>query len=305
MHGKLWVESSTEGKDKGSTFYVEIPKKEVAVPAIDSQPVVWSNTVITDENIPSTPHKHTILLVEDNEDLRAYVSFLLRPFYTIIPARNGQEALEKLAKNNCQLILSDVMMPIMDGFEFLDTVKSNAIYRNIPFIMLTARAELKDRLKALRIGVDDYMLKPFDETELLVRIKNLLTNYESRLNYFSKSQASEQAEILSIPEQDKLWLQNLEMLVLRDINNSIFSVDYLVQILDTNRNTFYSKVKTLTGLSPNKYVQLIRLQKAKDLLENSTLSVKEITEKVGFKTPDYFTRLFKNEYGKLPSDYLR
>ena len=95
------------------------------------------------------------------------------------------------------------------------------------------------------------------------------------------------------------------MLVLRDINNSIFSVDYLVQILDTNRNTFYSKVKTLTGLSPNKYVQLIRLQKAKDLLENSTLSVKEITEKVGFKTPDYFTRLFKSEYGKLPSDYLR
>jgi signal transduction histidine kinase/DNA-binding response OmpR family regulator len=307
MDGKMWVESQA----KGSTFFVEIPKNEVVIAAKSQEVFVADKSNITQENnanLPTTTdRKHTILLVEDNADLREYVSFLLAPFYNIVTAKNGKDALGKLSATSCQLILSDVMMPIMDGFEFLDAVKSNAVYRNLPFIMLTARAELKDRLKALRTGVDDYLIKPFDETELLVRIKNLLSNYDNRVNYVADNppHGESKNDSLSVSERDEKWLQNLEILVLENISNSIFSVDYLVEVLGTNRNTFYGKVKTLTGLSPNKYIQAIRLQKAKELLENSTLSVREITEKVGFKTPDYFTRLFKKEYGKVPSDYLR
>jgi signal transduction histidine kinase/DNA-binding response OmpR family regulator len=349
MKGKMWVESSSESKsesessllrelgeneNQGSTFFVEIPKKEIIAMLSTENELEIQQELATNptgfknlSDLKST-HQHTILLVEDNADLREYVSFLLSPFYNIITANNGREGLKKLAVNslqlandsgelptvsvataNCQLILSDVMMPIMDGFEFLEIVKSKAEYRNIPFIMLTARVELKDRLKALRIGVDDYLIKPFNEAELLTRIKNLLKNYENRLDFHSENQPIEAAEIVEndflISEADRLWLQKLETIILKEVNNSIFNIDYLVELLEINRNAFYSKVKALTGLSPNKYIQAIRLQMAKDLLENTDFSIKEITQKVGFKTPDYFTRLFKKEYGKLPSEYLK
>jgi CheY-like chemotaxis protein len=356
MNGKMWVKSQINEKNSGSTFAVQIPKKEVLTMVSTADELAINGTFVPPVSLSlntisntSVTHQHTILLVEDNADLREYVSFLLSPFYNVVMAKNGKEGLERLTDNrrtlrltdarssldggrtfvphltenetlvnrqpsskasvNRQpsLILSDVMMPIMDGFEFLKTVKAEAAYRNIPFIMLTARVELKDKLKALRIGVDDYLMKPFDEVELLTRIENLLANYEERKNFVIESPNTNETAVEehTITPKEQLWLEELEQLVLKEIDNSIFSIDYLIDQLNINRNTFYNKTKALTGLSPNQYIRTIRLQMAKELLTTTDLSIKEIATKVGFKKTDYFSRLFKKEYGKSPSAYLK
>jgi YesN/AraC family two-component response regulator len=193
----------------------------------------------------------------------------------------------------------------MDGFEFLEKVKADEQWSSLPFIMLTARAEIQTKLKALRIGVDDYLLKPFDEEELLVRIANLLANYDERQAFAQTETLDETAVILtpSISDDDQKWLITIENIILEKMNDSIFSIDYLSDVVYMNRKTFYKKLKQLTGLTPIKYIRLIRLQKAKSLLEQGK-SVKEAALQVGFQKAGYFSTLFKKEFGKSPSEYF-
>jgi len=202
------------------------------------------------------------------------------------------------------LILSDVMMPIMDGFEFLDKVKAHDKWRGLPFIMLTARAEIQTRLNALRIGVDDYLLKPFDEEELLVRVKNLLGNYKERVatTQVIPEDTLEQPKEITISKTDQEWLTTLEQLIFKEMNNSTFSVDFLADVLSINRKTLYNKIKELAGLTPTKYIRAIRLQKAKNLLEEG-MAINVVALQVGFQNTEYFSALFKENFGKAPSSY--
>jgi YesN/AraC family two-component response regulator len=257
------------------------------------------------EDKPTEVKNETVLIVEDNHDLRDYLSFILSPHYNIVTAENGQEALDKLPTANCQLILSDLMMPIMDGFEFLEKVKANDKWRGLPFIMLTARAELQTRLSALRIGVDDYLLKPFDEEELLVRVKNLIGNQTERKIFVEEEALHENSDSIetNISAVDQQWLEQTEKLILKEMGNSIFSNDHLADLLSISRDVLYKKIKSLTGLTPTSYTRLIRLQKAKSLLHQGK-SVKEVSHEVGFQKPEYFSKLFKKEFGKLPSEYV-
>ncbi|MCR9290829.1 MAG: response regulator, partial [Bacteroidetes bacterium] len=327
MKGKLWVESSIDGSNQGSTFFFQFPKKEVlGMLSTESQRLInekefnngekeEARELINDKVASSAQHSDhpTILLVEDNPDLRDYVSFLLSPYYEVITAENGKEALEQLAVGSSQsaanqlpsLILSDVMMPIMDGFELLEKVKAHPQWRGLPFIMLTARAEMPTKLKALRVGVDDYLLKPFQEEELLVRIANLLANYDERKAY-AQTETTDETKTpsqLTISEDDQKWLEKVEQIILEKMNDSLFSIDYLAELHALNRKTFYKKIKQLTGLTPTKYIRAIRLQKAKLLLEQGK-SVKEAAYEVGFQKADYFSSLFKAEFGKSPSESL-
>jgi signal transduction histidine kinase/CheY-like chemotaxis protein len=363
MKGKMWVESSTDDTNHGSTFFFQFPKKEVlGMLSTEQQLLIQQEetTIIRDTNQNKTTTEieqsisddeslTTILLVEDNPDLRDYISLILSPYYKVITAGNGAEGLERLTdaspacqgrtgrldggrtlvprltektENNHQakppssdegtsvhrppsLIISDVMMPIMDGFEFLEKVKADEQWSSLPFIMLTARAEIQTKLKALRIGVDDYLLKPFDEEELLVRIANLLANYDERQAFAQTETLDETAVILtpSISDDDQKWLITIENIILEKMNDSIFSIDYLSDVVYMNRKTFYKKLKQLTGLTPIKYIRLIRLQKAKSLLEQGK-SVKEAALQVGFQKAGYFSTLFKKEFGKSPSEYF-
>jgi YesN/AraC family two-component response regulator len=200
------------------------------------------------------------------------------------------------------------MMPVMDGFEFLEKVKAHPQWRQIPFIMLTARAEIQTKLKALRIGVDDYLLKPFEEEELLVRIENLLNNYELREEYRQSDISNKNANDTpaNISDRDAAWLRKLEDTVKKEMNNSLFGNDYLAEQLNINRNTLYHKIKSLTGLTPNQYVRTIRLRVAKELLESGQIkTLTEITTKVGFQKNDYFSKIFKKEFGKSPMTYIK
>jgi len=318
MNGKMWVESQVSGIHQGTTFFIEIPKKEVISMVSTSEKLAINQPLITTTTIPTIIEKvqsdiefPQLLIVEDNYDLSDYLKSLLLPYYQIATAENGEEALNWLSNNKRpSLILSDVMMPIMDGFEFLEHVKNNEQLSGIPFVMLTARGELKDKLKALRIGVDDYLVKPFKEEELLVRIENLLANYEERVAYQQTEEPSneENNEEQLAPKNskaDQLWLEQLETLIQKNITDSRFSVDYVAETIAMNRNSLYKKIKRLTGLTPNQYIRVVRLQMAKDFLENRTYnSIKEVAAEVGFQRSDYFAKLYKKEYGKAPIDYF-
>ena len=310
MKGEMWAKSHINEIKTGSTFYLQFPKKEIIKMITTEEQVIINDEkkLITTpisftENKSTEVKEETILIVEDNYDLRDYLSFILLPHYNIITAENGQEGLEKLAITNCQLILSDVMMPIMDGFDFLEKVKANDRTRGLPFIMLTARAESQTRLNALRIGVDDYLIKPFNEEELLVRVKNLIANYKERKIFIAEESHDENSALLEpiISAPDQQWLEQAEKLILKEMGNGVFSNDYLADLLSISRDTLYKNIKIFTGLTPTKYARLIRLQKAKTLLAQGK-SVKEVSYEVGFQKPEYFSKLFKKEFGKLPSE---
>ncbi|MFT5913210.1 MAG: DNA-binding response OmpR family regulator/anti-sigma regulatory factor (Ser/Thr protein kinase) [Paraglaciecola sp.] len=311
MNGKIWVESEWT---VGSTFFITLPRKEVfgMVEMETVEETVQTLQVQTLHGNVCTMNTPKILIVEDNYSLRDYLETILTPHYQIETAKNGQVALDILENNKTSktpqpdLILSDIMMPVMDGYELLTILKSKADYRNIPVIMLTARADIQDKLKALRIGVDDYLLKPFDEEELLTRIKNLLVNYEER-QALAKTENIEEtttevdADVAA--QIDAEWLEKMEEIVIAKMQDSQFSTEYLAELMFVNRKTLYLKIKILTGLTPNKYIRSIRLQKAKILLEEGK-SVKETAYQVGFQKVQYFSKLFKSEYGKSPSNYL-
>lgn len=324
MNGKMWVESSTEADTHGSTFFLHLPKIIAEAIPTETETAVRKTAQLPqiERNVEQT-NLQTILLVEDNLDLREYIAFLLAPFYKVVTAEHGKEALAYLNKAETQqkhfpsLIISDMMMPIMDGLEFLQHVKSNDKWRSVPVIMLTARAELANKIKALRIGIDDYMVKPFDETELLIRIENLLQNYEERKTYalaqFSttaKTTAAEQNNIedtlVMTSNDDEIWLQKIEAITIQNLTNPQFSMDFIADELGLNRVTFYQRIKQLTGLTANQYVRAIRLKIAKDYLENQTYeTVKDVAQAIGFSRIDYFTKLYEKAYSKKPSAYFK
>ena len=206
------------------------------------------------------------------------------------------------------LILSDVMMPVMDGFQLLKNLKGSDQFRHIPVIMLTARAALGDKLKALRIGVDDYLLKPFETEELVVRITTLLKNTLERKMLYQPALAGQEQEE---PEGPKLlkadleWLEKLEHLVKEQISDPKFNLPQLASQLFISERQLHRRIKSLIGLTPNKYIREIKLQKARTLLEERICStVLEVSFAVGFSKADYFSKVFQQRFGKLPSAYL-
>ncbi len=315
FHGDLKVKSIL---GSGSTFYFEFPKKEVlgfvkeetgdadAVAHSDSFAIESLSTSAVVDKVPIEAQA-SILLVEDNPSLRQYLQLILNNKFQLSIAENGKVAMEVLAKlPNCQLIISDVMMPVMDGYQLLEKLKSDERWRSIPVVMLTARAALDDKLKALRIGVDDYMLKPFEEEELIVRIENLLSNRQERQKQIAESPKTLQGEATApVSQVDLEWLKKVEQAMQAQINNSQFTIDQLAHSLFISERQFSRKIKKLTGLTPNKYIREIKLQKARALLEMRRYNtVSETCLAVGFSKAEYFSQLYKKRFGKLPSSYF-
>lgn len=309
FNGKLWVESQEE---LGSTFFVQFPIKKLD--KIDAP--IHKNQISDRKIIETNPirprgsksSKELILLVEDHLELQEYIQFILNDFYELKVVANGKEALDYLGEGKLpSLIISDLMMPIMDGFELLNELKKSKFYSHIPCIMLTARVDIEDKLKALRIGVDDYLTKPFNEEELIARIENLLVNYQLRKEFLKENVSKEsEKEIVQLSMEDQEWLEKLENVILEKINHHSFSIDFLAEMMFINRDKLFKKTKKLTGLTPNQYVRTVRLQLAKRLLEKREgLKVKDVASKVGFQKVEYFSKLYKEQFGKSPSEYIR
>ena len=310
MKGDLTVESEW---GKGSTFSLTFPYKEGPshkILQIDEKEVF---PIEQDQLIPlSNPNRPKILLVEDNLDMQQLIQSLLKDDFDYIQARDGQEAWELLEQNHpsiqdVSLILSDIMMPRMDGYALLEKIKSHESWKRKPVIMLTARGAEADKLTALRMGVDDYLTKPFSPKELKARLHNLISNYQARKAFLVEE---EQNQVLSAADQiaqvDLNWLQELEKIILEAIaKGTKLTAIYVADQVAMSERQLFRKIKALTGLSVNKYIQEIKLQKARSLLEEKVYrTISEVAYASGFNTPGYFTTVFEKHFGKRPGEYL-
>ena len=324
LGGKIWVESEW---GKGSTFYFRFPRKSIgrAQLVVGSQAELAEPTTFTMPTVPvekaapptiQPSNRPAILIVEDNPELRSYMQVLLEDEYKVITAENGKVAWEALTNSpipqfpNSQfpdLIISDLMMPVMDGFQLLEKIKAHETLRHLPVIMLTARADVRVKLRALRIGVDDYLTKPFVEEELQVRIKNLLHNYRERVKALAENGDRVEnvlPEKPSMAAADAEWLEQVEAIFSKTMADSQFKLDWVAGQMHLSERQFNRRLKQLTGLTPNNYLREMRLQRARDFLhEGRYTSVKEVGFAVGFSNTKYFSNLFQERFGVLPSEY--
>ncbi len=315
LDGKLEVESQW---GQGSTFRLYLPAIEAAaglekptVVLTEKQPLPLPDPDEAETSIIPLSGRSKILIVEDNLDMQQLITTLLGDTYDYVLVNNGQEAWNLLKTNDpstqdISLILSDVMMPQMDGYALLNHIKQHDRWANYPVIMLTARASEKDKLKALRKGVDDYLTKPFSPAELMARIQNLLNNYHQR--------QAVQEEMIPVKPQfaratslDQTWLEEIETIALNALERQIdLNANYLANEMAISARQLSRKVKALTGLSIGRYIQEIKLQKARYLLESKSLgTIAEVVYACGFKSPSYFAQLFSQHFGKLPSDFMQ
>ncbi len=314
MKGEISVNSVLE---EGSHFILSFPRKEVLGSQIieNTDPLFSTNRGETIQDImmdKKTKEKKekTVLIVEDNNSLRDFLESILEDNYNIITAFNGEVAIKKLEEiesdNSVRpdLILTDIMMPVMDGYEFLEAIKTDERFSWIPTIVLTARADQKDMLKALRIGVDDYLIKPFDEGELIARIHNLI-DYSDQKQDFNLEERMDNSGIPVISQEDQEWLQNFEDFVKTHIKSNTISVSWIAHEFALSESTLLRQLKRLTGHSPSKYIQELRLNEAKELLETRRYnSISKVAYAIGYKDSSSFSRAFKARFGKSPSSYF-
>ncbi len=316
LGGKIEVQSRPgHGTEFEVSFPVTLLEKEVASPdwgellADEILPTATSAGSVWSEKIaPSTKdqEKPEILVVEDNFELQAYIRTVLQEKYQVVCAEHGQAALDYLSQTNkVQLVLSDLMMPVMDGYQLLEKLKATDATRHLPVIMLTARAEARDKLKALRIGVDDYLTKPFDEEELIARIENLLHNRANRMVEASVEVSEEKTAPL-LSEADQTWLTDFEKYVQQNLHSDLLNVPSLAHHFLMSESTLLRQLKRLTGLTPQQYLLELRLDKARELLEaRSGLPLAKIAALSGYSDVRSFSRSFRQRFGKLPSGILR
>lgn len=315
MKGSITVQSQL---GQGTSFTVQLPSQAVEPGAADiSQGPSVGATEALETNAeadmapqPTEDWKKnvTILLVEDNVGLQQFIELELGSHYHIIKAHNGADALELLRQRTepglpVHLIISDIMMPVMDGFTFLEHLKKQPAWEKIPVIMLTARSGIADKLAAFRIGVDDYMAKPFDTAELMARVNNLLQRQYARA-YFAQTEppALPQETAGTTPD----WLLQLQQVIKTKLNNQTsFTIDDIAAELYISTRQLQRNIKTETGLTLNNYIKDIRLHQAMELLEQKKyVTVAEYSYAVGFNDPHYFSTIFADRFGKKPADYL-
>lgn len=249
------------------------------------------------------PVNQTVLIVEDNLDMRYYLRQILEPKVTLAEATNGIEALEWLSKNKVDLIISDLMMPHMDGQELIANLKKNTDLKNIPLITLTALADARTKLKMLQLGIDDYIVKPFDASELRIRVYNLLANLYERRQF--DSVPSEPDDIPIESKEAENFKERITSFVLARMKTFDVSVYDLAYELGMSERQLYRLAKRLTGCTPAQLIKEVRLQKAYELLLSGTVfKVEYVAKQVGFDDTSYFSRQFYERFGKRPTEFL-
>jgi len=312
-NGTINVES-TEGK--GTQFSVLIPFRQREIPIVEQYPTLNSNTereedmliLESEEEIPDLEHLQTdkplVLLVEDNIDVRTYIKSLLNDSFEIIEAPNGQVGLFKAMKFVPELIISDVSMDVMDGFELCKQIKENLSTSHIPVILLTAFAQDEQRAMGFESGADAYIPKPFNESLLRIRVRKLIENREKVKSYFQKNLTfGERKE--NVAEIDKTFINKFRKIIEDKLIDSDLNVDEIGKSLGLSRVQLYRKIKSLTNYAPNELVRIIRLKAAEQLILKTEKSISEIAYETGFSSPSYFTKCFKEYFNESPTEYVK
>lgn len=327
-HGEARVESEP---GKGSDFIVVIPREQEG----DSQ-VIHNDVDIVDNSVNASAstgknvvdesvlqyiddgdrsrgkvqqlvnentNRPTVLVIDDNTDIRQYERTLLQDEYIVLEAADGKEGLAVALKEVPDLVICDVMMPVMDGLELTERLKTNTATSHIPVIMLTAKNLEEHRAEGYEHGADSYITKPFHSKVLLARIENLLRQRQLLKNLYQGSkEAEKEISEAHLEDRDRQFLKQLQAIIQKNLSDSEFGVEDMGQQIGLSRVQLYRKVKAMTGSSVVDLLRKARLAKARRLLETRSMSVSEVAYEVGFSAPSYFTKCFKEEYGMLPGD---
>lgn len=245
-----------------------------------------------------------LLIVEDNEDLNQFLMHYFQENFSVMSAFNGEQAVKLLENFAPDIIISDIMMPEMDGIEFCDYVKRNTLYSHIPVILLTAKTDVKYKIEGLEHGADAYIEKPFSVEHLDAQIHSLLENRQ-KLRETMASSPLTPIKSFGKNKADEAFLNRITEIIDTHITNVEFSVDDLAQEIAMSRSNLYRKLKGLSGLTPNDFIRLVRLKKAVKLMQEGETRINEICFMVGFNTSSYFAKCFKNQFGILPKDFVK
>ena len=331
---------SEEGK--GTTFYITLPinKESFDLTQIDEknkvdinkpmsavldleeeESLLGNDFVLTDKiskNIATDTMKpkeiadssdedaYTILVVEDNLELLMLMKQLLSRKYKVETARHGREAVELIEKTELDLIISDVMMPVMDGYELVKYVKNSVGYRHLPIIMLTAKTQETDKMDALTVGADEYMTKPFKMKELLLRIDNMIANRQ-RITREFKQQSIEEVKVknVTMPSPDNEFLEKAMTCVHNHLDDSDYDRDSFASDMGMSASSLYNKLRAVTGMNATSFIRDIRMKEACRLAKSTPgIRVSDLAYSVGYKDPKYFSTIFKKEFGMQPSEYI-
>ena len=271
-----------------------------------------SKNVATDTMKPkeiadsSDEDAYTILVVEDNLELLMLMKQLLSRKYKVETARHGREAVELIEKTELDLIISDVMMPVMDGYELVKYVKNSVGYRHLPIIMLTAKTQETDKMDALTVGADEYMTKPFKMKELLLRIDNMIANRQ-RITREFKQQSIEEVKVknVTMPSPDNEFLEKAMTCVHNHLDDSDYDRDSFASDMGMSASSLYNKLRAVTGMNATSFIRDIRMKEACRLAKSTPgIRVSDLAYSVGYKDPKYFSTIFKKEFGMQPSEYI-
>lgn len=310
MNGSVTVESEL---NKGTAFTILLP---ITNQASFGQSFAIDESIINGKgSLPNEIHEieyddfqqseldqTTLLIIEDNRDAASYIRSCISEEYRVLMAMNGSEGIKMAFSKVPDIIISDVMMPEKDGYEVTEVLKNDEKTSHIPIILLTAKATMADKIEGLSTGADAYLIKPFHKEELVVTIKNLIKQRQRLQDHFSSfsNQITPQRTLTS----DELFIQKLHTVIQKNLENTELSIDNLCQAAALSQAQLYRKIKVLTGKTPAHFIRSIRLAKAIKLLQESELNIAEVAYKVGFSDPNYFSRVFSQEFGRTASSIL-
>ncbi len=298
--GHISVESQ---HGKGSVFRVTIPTTQANVITKPSKPAQESK-----EEKPSRPvlsifdAKQIVLITEDDEDMLRFLASNFKTDYTVITARNGREGLQQVTRHQVSLIISDWMMPEMDGEEFCKLLRADYRYSHIPFVMLTAKTDNESKTQGMNCGADTFIEKPFSMEYLHACIKNMI---EIRHMLFQKYSVSPDTSISSVTTSsvDNELLLKMTQVIEDNLEDPGLNVGFLAEHLNISRSGLFAKIKAITDVTPNELIQIVRLKKAAQLIADKKYRINEVSYMVGFNSPSYFAKCFQKQFGVKPGEY--